>query len=315
MEIKQTDLEQKIVRFRQVLEDPRSDVLFSAAELYQILIKPVEADLKRINAETLLWSLDGVLRYVPFAALYDGEKFLVENYTNAVVTLSQPPENIVNSPKNWRALGAGVSLEIENLPALSQVPAELKAVVRDETVKTEKGLFAGKLLLNQDFTRENLIDSLKQKFKLVHFATHFVINPGKDVDSFLLFGDGGKLNLAEWRTVEAFDFSGADLLTLSACETALGTPNANGAEIESFGVIAQKRGAKTVIASLWSIADNSTPELMTEFYRQYKLGNSAISKAEALRKAQILMLKKAKTIRNHSHPAYWSPFIVLGDWR
>lgn len=104
-----------------------------------------------------------------------------------------------------------------------------------------------------------------------------------------------------------------EMLTLSACETALGAADASGAEIESFGVIAQRRGAKTVLASLWSIADNAVPQLMTEFYRQFQNGKGAISKAEALRRAQMTLLKKKKLNRNYQHPAYWGAFIMVGN--
>jgi CHAT domain-containing protein/Tfp pilus assembly protein PilF len=318
VDLKQTDLNEKIGNLREILANPRTKTIPATQELYQILVKPVEADLARMNAKTLLWSLDGALRYVPFAALYDGEKYLVEKYTNAVVTLAQPPQNVSVSPTTWRALGAGVSTGNGELKPLPNVPLALKTIVRDETTKDqteETGIFAGKRLLDKDFSRLNLTNALKQKFQLVHFATHFVFNPGKDVDSFLLLGGGDKLNLAELRTNKLFDLTGVDLLTLSACETARTELDANGVEIESFGVIAQRRGAKTVLATLWSISDNAAPKLMEEFYRQYQAGNGTVSKAEALRQAQIALLKKSKTDQNFAHPAYWSAYIVLGEWR
>ncbi len=317
-DLKQADLNEKIGNLREILENPRTNPMAATQELYQILVKPVEADLTQLNAKTLLWSLDGALRYVPFAALHDGKKYLVEKYTNAIVTLAQPPQDFSDSPTKWRALGAGVSTGNGELKPLPNVPSALKTIVRDESAKDQKaetGIFAGKRLLDKDFTRLNLTNALNQKFQLVHFATHFVFNRGKDVDSFLLLGGGDKLNLAELRTNKLFDFTGVDLLTLSACETARAGLDADGVEIESFGVITQKRGAKTVLATLWSIADNATPELMEEFYRQYQAGNGLISKAEALRQAQITLLKKRKTNKNFTHPAYWSPFIVLGEWR
>lgn len=316
VEISPADLNEKIIKLREILEEPRSDALPATRELYQILVKPIEADLARTNAKTLLWSLDGALRYVPLAALHDGRGFLVEKYASVLVTLAQPPELDRAVPENWRALGAGVSAAIENLPPLPQVPVELKSIVKDENAanpRTEKGIFVGKRLLDREFSRANFGDALRQKNQLVHLATHFVFRPGKDADSFLLLGDGDRLNLADWQTSDLFDLSGVELLTLSACETALGAADASGAEIESFGVIAQRRGAKTVLASLWSIADSSTAQLMTEFYRQYQKGKETISKAEALRRAQLTLLKKRRTSRNYQHPAYWGAFIVVGD--
>jgi CHAT domain-containing protein len=315
--ISQADLNRKIVNLRELLEDPRSDPKPAAQELYQILVKPLEDDLRKIGAKTLLWSLDGALRYISPAALHDGRNFLAEKYASAVVTLAQPPDGVRAAPENWRALGAGASVGGENLPPLPQVPDELRSVVRDEKAKNpraEKGLFAGQRLLDKEFSRANFAAALEQKNQLVHLATHFVFRPGRESDSYLLLGDGGKLNLAELRTDERMNFGGVDLLTLSACETALGDMSAGGAEIESFGVIAQRRGAKTVLASLWSIADNATPRLMEEFYRQYQAGGGQISKAEALRRAQAALLRKNKAGQNYTHPAYWGAFIVLGNF-
>jgi CHAT domain-containing protein/uncharacterized protein HemY len=317
-DIPKPDLQEKIKRSGKAVKNPQSLVNSSAQELYRIIVKPVEADLARLKAKTLLWSPDGALRYVSFAALHDGKNFLVEKYANAVVTLAQPAPNFKVSPENWRALGGGFSGAFEKLPALKYVPMELAEIVFDETAKnpkTEKGLFSGMVLLDQNFSRANLESSLKQKFQLIHFATHFVLNPGKELDSYLLLGNGEKLNLGDIRADKIFDFSGVDLLTLSACETDGDRLDADGVEIESFGVIAQKRGAKTVIASLWTIFDKSTPQLMGEFYRRYQTGKGAVSKAEALRQAQIALLKAGKAAPNTAHPAYWAPFIVLGEWR
>ncbi len=323
-EISSAELTQQICDLRDLLQEPSSLVLGDPRaknevpllqKLYQVLVKPIEGDLLQANAKTLLWSLDGVLRYVPFAVLHDGENHLVERYVNLVVTLAQPPENMRVSPANWRALGAGVSTPI-GAEALPQVELELQAIVRDETAgnpKTEKGIFIGKRLLNREFSREKFNDALKRKPQIVHLATHFKLSAVHDVDSFLVLGDGDKLNLAELRTEQLFDLAGVHLLTLSACETASDAADANGAEIESLAVIAQRRGAKTVLASLWSIRDDGTQLLMTQFYRLYKNGKGNISKAEALRQAQIMLLKNRNPGHNYSHPAYWGAFIVLGN--
>jgi CHAT domain-containing protein/uncharacterized protein HemY len=324
-EISFVELTQKVKQLREVLEHPKSLVLGDPRstaqppvmqEIYQTLVKPIEADLLQMNAKTLLWSLDGVLRYLPFAALHDGQNYLVEKYTNVVVTLAQPPADVRVSPKGWRALGAGVSKPIGDFAPLPQVEIELKTIVRDETAKKrrdETGFFIGRRLLNQDFSRSNFADSLKQKFQLVHLATHFVFGSGKDIDSFLLLGNDDRLTLAQLRTDKQFDFDGVDLLTLSACETGLSTLDANGVEVESFAVIAQRRGAKTVMASLWRIPHVSTKPLMKEFYRQYKNGKGGISKAEALRQAQITLLKNSKPNQAYTHPAYWGAFIIIGN--
>jgi CHAT domain-containing protein len=135
------------------------------------------------------------------------------------------------------------------------------------------------------------------------------------------------------------------LLTLSACNTGIngGGSEPNGNEVENFGVIAQKRGAKAVIATLWAVGDNSTRALMSEFYRiRSKTPN--ITKAEALRRAQVDLLNAVpassgadapvppanpvgsdipksgslpfhhSTERPYAHPYYWAPFILIGNW-
>jgi CHAT domain-containing protein len=324
-EISLDELTRQIQDLRYLLEEPSSTVLGDARaggttplirKIYQLLVKPIEADLSAANAATLLWSLDGVLRYVPFAVLHDGESYIVEKYTNLVVTLAQPPENMRASPFDWRVLGAGVSNPVDEEP-LPHVELELRAIVRDEAAANRaaesNGLFVGRRLLNRQFSRNNFDLALRQRPQLVHLATHFTLNSGNDSNSFLTLGGREKLTLTEMRTEKLFDLDGVQLITLSACETMKNGAGVDGVEIESLGVIAQKRGARTVLASLWRIPDDGTHLLMTEFYRLYKNGSGNISKAEALRQAQLTLLKGNKLGHNYSHPAYWGAFIMLGN--
>ena len=135
-------------------------------------------------------------------------------------------------------------------------------------------------------------------------------------------------------------FENVELVTLSACNTAFGS-DATGKEVDSLATFIELRGAKSIMATLWSVADQSTSLLMSEFYRLHK-ENPQISKAEAMQKAQIEMIDgKLKSDGNpvgcrsgvfvsgnseqakfncHSkapfaHPFYWSPFILIGNWR
>jgi CHAT domain-containing protein len=101
-----------------------------------------------------------------------------------------------------------------------------------------------------------------------------------------------------------------DLLTLSACDTGLGGGrDAQGREIEGLGVIAQQQGAKAVLATLWPVADQSTATLMADMYKQRQ--DKSLTKIEALRQAQISLLSQPK----YSHPFYWAPFILMGNWK
>jgi CHAT domain-containing protein len=121
--------------------------------------------LRLFKAKTLLLSLDGELRYLPFGALHDGESFLVEKYASAVVTLAQPSDNRRVSPETWHGLGAGISRQVGLNPALRKVPCELRSVVADKTVKScrRKGVFPGSILLDKQFTRANFVRVLKRK--------------------------------------------------------------------------------------------------------------------------------------------------------
>ncbi|MBS1808160.1 MAG: CHAT domain-containing protein [Acidobacteria bacterium] len=293
--INATDLNRKIHAFRDALNARRPDFMPLSRELYRILIEPIRQDLANAKATTLLWSLDGALRYVPMAALHDGEKYLVARYANAVLTLSSR-QNAAPC-QNWRGLGLGMSKGVAGLPPLSYVPAELASIIRTST--NGNGVLDGRILLNEAFTEAAMKTELSQRYPAVHIASHFNLAPGNETESYLLLGDGTRLTLAELKHwPRAFD--GVELLTLSACETGVG----DGREVESLGELAQRLGAKSVLATLLRVPDQSTARLMQQFYRL----QSKMSKAEALRQAQLELLRTD----SYKHPIYWSPFILMG---
>ena len=338
------DLNRLVMNFRQALRKRDESPLPAAQDLYNILIAPIANDLTQYGADTLLWSLYGILRYIPIAALYDGNQYMVERYNNVVIT-PVSLNGLTDKPSSeWTGVGMGVSKAHDGFIPLPSVPEELKGIIRDGSdPSSTKGILPGTIMLNDAFTKDKMKTALRRKPSLVHIASHFKFKPGNDADSFLLMGDGYHLTLAE--IDNAVDlFKDAQLLTLSACDTALGSGDGNGTEIESFGVIAQGQGAKAVVASLWSVADESTSLLMREFYQLREL-NSALTKAEALRQAQLAALKgkiKSEAIvgneyhqspsggsKNsnekqvftpdpnapYSHPFYWAPFILIGNFR
>lgn len=351
--IKAADLSHKVLAYREVLENPQLDPLPVAKELYQILIGPVAKDLKDARARTLMWSLDGVLRYIPIAALHDGEKYMVERYRNVVFTPASNSRLKDLPSAKWRGLGLGVSKRIGRASALPAVPEELRGIIRGPGVGSATGgVMAGKVLLDEAFTEEAMKLELRQRYPVVHIASHFQFQPGNETDSFLLLGDGKRLSLAEIKTSVNL-FGGVELLTLSACNTATGGAGADGKEVEGFGVLAQRQGAKAIVASLWPVADTSTRHLMEKFYR-VRNAQIGTSKAEALRQAQLsLLIGEAKASgagarergitlgagRNrensetgekrrgvavigasknkgpYSHPYFWAPFIMIGNWR
>jgi CHAT domain-containing protein/Tfp pilus assembly protein PilF len=349
--IKAEDLNKKVADFQSALRDPTVDPRPLAFDLYKILVAPVEVDLQQAGATTLMWSLDGALRYVPFSALYDGRQYLVERFDNDVFTLGSQSGFGADEREKWEGLGLGVSLphsltdpvtqEKLDFPPLHAVPAELQAVIQSATSKD--GVVPGDVLLDPDFSQATMTHALEEgKYNVVHVASHFSIRPGDPDNSFLLLGDGGRLSLAQMADDTTL-FQGVDLLALSACDTATGSTDSDGKEVDSLGSIAQDDGAKSVLASLWPVSDNSTRLLMQTFYRLHET-QAAMTKAEALRQAQLSLLHGAsgesgtsrrgteavettQTPSNsrptfvadpkapYAHPFYWAPFILIGNWR
>jgi CHAT domain-containing protein/Tfp pilus assembly protein PilF len=305
-------LNEKVSHFVNVLKSREGDPRPLAQELFGILIgSELAKDLELAKAQTLMWSLDGALRYLPVAALHDGKRYLVEQYRNVVFTPASESRLTDDVSPEWKGLGLGVSKAQPGFPPLSDVVEELEGIIRDETVSNpsaRRGVVAGRVILDEAFNAATMKASLRQHFSLVHIASHFSFRPGNETKSFLLLGDGSHFSLAEMRTQPDM-FSGVQLLTLSACNTAMGG-GANGREIESFGVEAQRQGAQAVMATLWAVADESTQLLMRDFYR-LRQAHPEETKAEALRQAQIHLLKDAK----YSHPYFWAPFILIGNWK
>ena len=348
-DIKATDLNRKIADFRAAVQNPRSDPRPLGKELYDIIVKPIEKQIEGADAKTLLWSLDGALRYLPIAALWDGKQYFGQKYQNVLITLASRSRLSDEPTTDWRMLALGVTAakqltepngtRLVNFSALPSVRNELGSIVREEQSPDDTGVISGKQLIDEEFNERSLKDRLANRFKVVHIASHFSFRPGDMTRSFLLLGDGSALTLDKFKTSPQLKFSGVELLTLSACDTAVGEPDANGKEVESFAVIAQQNGAKAVMATLWPVADESTAEFMTNFYK-IKTGQ-ATSKAEAVRQVQKAMIEgriksngaaggcraddfggggktsvfKCDPNAPFSHPYFWSPFVLIGNWR
>lgn len=332
VKIEERQLGGLVMALRAVLQDPRRDARPVARELYEVLIDPIERDLVGAGAKTILWSLDRALRYVPMGALYDGKRWAVERWAHAVFT---PASNarLKDKPQDvWRALALGVSEAHPPFVALPAVKEEIAMVVRDEAARGG-GVLPGFAALDAGFTREVLLKQLTRRWPVVHIASHFSFTPGDKDASYLLLGDGSKFSVSDLERLPNL-FAGVDLLALSACNTATGEDAAaDGSEVESFAVLAQRKGARAVIASLWPVSDSSTSALMRRFYQ---LDKSAGSKLEGLRQAQLELLSgklvpqpgavrarplttegaddtSAKVPPDWRHPFYWAPFVLVGN--
>ena len=299
------ELNKQIFEFRGLLADRNSNPLPAAQALYTLLVAPVVRDLELAGAKTVMLSLDGALRHLPFAALHDGKRYLVNRWNLPMYTSVTKDRLRDDVTPQWQAAGFGVTRKWDKFPALPAVKNELNSVVKSAV----GGVLHGEVYLDDAFTALTFKNVAARPFQLLHVASHFQFSPGTEVNSFLLLGDGQQLTLGDIRT-QNYRFDNVDLLTLSACDTGLGGGrDERGREIEGFGVIAQQQGAKAVMATLWSVADQSTSTLMAETYRRRQ--EQHLTKIEALRQAQLSLLAQPR----YAHPFYWAPFILMGNWK
>ena len=162
--IKAADLNRKVLEFRQVLQDPKLDPRPLAQELYKILVGSMADDLRQAKAQTLMWSLDGALRYVPLAALYDGKQYLIEQYRVSVMTLASNTRLKDRPDAEWKAAGFGVTKAFEDASALPSVTSELTGIIK---------VLGGELKLDSEFTQQSMRQTLLKRYPVVHIASHF----------------------------------------------------------------------------------------------------------------------------------------------
>lgn len=280
------------------------DVLPAAQSLYSLLFEPIESTLQQKSKDTIMLSLDGVLRYIPFSALHDGNGYLVERMRFTSYSISSQATITSPAAVEWHAAGFGASKSSGSHEPLPYVVDELKSIIGRNGV----GIVPGDIYLDESFTKENLQNATMGKYNITHIASHFEFGKGgTEEESYLLLGDGSCLTLRELREGH-WNFGALDLLTLSACETGLGGSwNRNGKEIDGLASIAHYKGAKGVLATLWKIADQSTPVIMQRFYEAHQ--NEHLGKLDALRASQLAMLRSP-----YAHPFHWAAFILIGNW-
>lgn len=306
--------------FRSNVTNLRSrDYLSSSQQLHKWLIAPLEAELQTQKIDNLVFVLDSGLRSIPLAALYDGREFLVERYSVAMMPSLSLTDTRYRNIQNSQVLAMGAEQFPDQKP-LPAVPLELSLI-------TEQ-LWQGEAFLNKAFTLENLKAQRRQEsFGIIHLATHADFLPGKPENSYIQLSNG-KLRLNQ---IPELNWSQppVELLVLSACRTALGNEQAE----LGFAGLAVQAGVKSAVASLWLVNDEATLGLMTQFYKQLK---GTPIKAEALRQAQLAMLKGQVRIESGKlyttqgevtlppalanlgdqelrHPYYWAAFTLIGN--
>lgn len=298
--IAQSELETTLEQLRQNLEKPITapEGKQLGKKIYDWMIQPIAAELDQQKTDTLVFVLDGALRNVPLSALYDGQRYLIERYSIALSPGLQllNPQPLQN--RELKVIAAGLTEERHGFSALANVNSELKEIQTELT---------SQVLINQTFTSAKLQEQVQAfPFPIVHLATHGQFSSNAEETFVLAWDKPIKVNELSnlLRDREDLATPAIELLVLSACETAEGDDRA------ALGLagIAVQAGARSTLASLWSLDDESGARFVGQFYRE--LAQGTVSKAKALRQAQLSLLRDP----NFRHPRYWAPYVLLGNW-
>ena len=301
-QINAIDLESKVMGLMAQFNPVSSNEerIVQSQEFYNWLIKPTINDLKAAKIKTLVFVLDSALRNLPVAALYDGEKYLVEDYAIALTPgLQLLPSKAINNEGVEAVVGA-LSEANQGFSALPGVENEIQDISKNVN---------SQLLLNQNFTNNRLRKTLKETTSapILHLATHGQFSSKPEETFILTWNDRIGVNELEGLLKvreETPKLIPIELLVLSACQTAEGDSRS------ALGIagIALRSGARSTVGTLWPVSDESTSILMDEFYQQIK--KTSQNKAQILREAQLKLIKS----ENFNHPFYWAPFVLIGNW-
>jgi len=294
----------------------------SAQRLYDWIVAPLAPHLEEWDIDTLIFCVGAGVRSLPLAALHNGQQFLIETYGVSIIpafSLTNPDYDRVT---RTQVLAMGAS-QFQNLQDLPAVPAELTAIAQD--------IWQGDVFLNEQFTQENLRQQLNDgDHAIVHLATHAAFQPGEPEDSYIQLWEDERITLNELADLGWRDRP-VELLVLSACQTALGDPQAE----LGFAGLSYHAGVKSTLASLWQVSDIGTLGLMQEFYWQLAQPD-VTTKTEALRRSQLAMLRGDVYLAegylytsggrlplpddfenfgrtNLSSPYYWAGFTLVGS--
>jgi CHAT domain-containing protein/TPR repeat protein len=337
----ETRLNEEIEKLHVALTSPQRDPKPQARKLYDLLLAPFADELKAIGTEIVLLSPDRRLRYIPFAALHDGKAYAVERFEFAM--LSDAGYEIAGKKTTGTPFAAlGMTRAVDGFSALPGVGIEIDGIIKGAD---GYGLFEGSAVLDAAFDKNALVDALRigagsaGGVGVVHVSSHFNM-ADTDASSFLLLGTGERLSLRDIKQQRrAFDFGRVDLLTLSACETGYADPKLDGRELESLSRLTGSRGARAILASLWPVNDSSTALTMQRFYEMRERGNMSKAKALALTQREFIagniggtdiaagpsivvetaargaISLSPSADGGLSHPYYWAPFLLTGNWR
>ncbi len=257
---------------------------------YEMIIKPFEVKLEKNKIEKIVFIHDGILRNLPMAALYDGEKYLVERWE----TVSSLGLQV--SHEERQKIEEVLAFGLENPSPNFSAWGNLENAIKEIQIITE--LVEGKTYANREFTSSNLLKQIKEKeYSILHLATHGYFS-GNAATSFLL-ASNGKITALELEQILKQSKQTLELLVLSACETAVGSEES----LLGLAGIAARSGVKSVLGSLWQVDDESQLELIEAFYQEKASDNTKSS--TALAKAQ------RDEIARLSHPREWAATILI----
>ena len=297
--LSQSQVEDTIKQLRQnlVIRSKRNFMPL-AQKVYDWLIRPASSDLAKSGVKTLVFVPDGALRNIPMAALHDRQHYLLEKYSIALAPSLKLLDPKPLQKRQLKALTMGLSQARQGFAPLPNVPLELEQI---------HSQVPGVVLLNQKFTSKAFEKQMKSSpFPIVHIATHGQFS-SKAEQTFILSWNE-RINVKELDNIlqpkNQSKMEPIELLVLSAYQTAAGDKRA------ALGMagIAVRAGARSTLATLWSVDDDATTELMSQFYQE--LANSKVTKAESLRQAQLKLIKNL----GHQHPIYWAAYILVGTW-
>ena len=317
------ELEKTLKELRKQITNKYSspdDYLPLSLQIYKWLMADADKYINPNKIKSLVFILDSSLRNIPLSALWDGKQFLIDKYA---IAMTPGFEILTPKPldkKHLKALIVGLTtkgdVSIEGQPFyFDPLPN-----VGNEAEKIKNILSGSTNLLNEQFNVKNLSNQLNSSsYPIIHIATHgnFSSNPE---ETFILTSENQYINMNTLQSVlktgKETKPDAIDLIVFSACKTATSDRRAT----LGMAGVAVKAGAGSTIATLWSIADDSTACLMEQFYQNLQKGmeKRGITKAEALRQAQLSLLHDSQlpcfNNADYTHPYYWSPFVLIGNW-
>ena len=324
LDLREEELATQVERFRRRLAGRDQLYAGDARRLYDLLVKPAGARLR--GKSSLVIVPDGKLWEMPFQALMSGGgRHLVEDHAVSYAPSLTVLREMRRARRGHARGGAPMLLAVGNPKLEGRSIERAKAVLMGERldplpdaerqVKSLGALYgaARSRIYTGAEAREETFKAEAGKYRVLQLATHGVLNDAAPMYSHVMLarseGAAGEDGLLEaW---EMMDLKlEADLVVLSACETARGRVGAGEGVIGMTWALFLA-GSPTAVVSQWKVESSSTTDLMLEFHRRLTApaGAASVSKAEALRQAAVKML----TSRKYRHPFYWAGFVVVGD--